>query len=245
MKKTILFIGAFFCLLSLQAQFTVEDDAGVSIEDGDVITFSQIGPAPAAKLPFYINNTSSEDINVRIEFVSAVNADGSQMQLCITPPKCYNSIVIGESYPQDPGVMTIFIPAGAQSGSGNYFNNLAAGNGTDAIEYVFEFYGISDLGLPTGNSITFTYRYDPLLGISEINKLDIAVYPTEVKEFLTVETATPLEVEIYDLRGVLVKSEKVSKGKNQLSMAGLSSQLYLVQFENEQGETQTTKIIKR
>lgn len=245
MKKTVFFIGAFLSLLSLQAQFTVEDDAGVPIEDGDVITVGQIAPAAEAKLPFYINNTSSGDINVRIEFVSAVNADGSQMQLCIMPPKCYNSITIGESYPQDPNVMKIFIPSGTQSGYGNYFNNLDPGNGTNVIDYVFRFYQVNSSGFEIGTSLTMTYRYDPLLGTQEINKLDIAVYPTLVEEVVTVETPQPLDMEIYDLNGALVKNEKVNKGKNQLNLAGLSSQLYLVQFENEQGETQTIKLIKR
>lgn len=243
MKKTVLFLGVFFCLLSLQAQFTVEKDNGTPIVDGDIVAFGQVGEP--SKLYFHINNTSSQAINIRVECVSLTNTDGSMMQFCILPT-CYYSVTEGESYPHEqPNGMSLPVAPGAQSNTGEHFMNTDPGNGADVIDYVFRFYQVNAFGAETGTSLTFTYRYDPLLGISEINKLDIAVYPTEVKEFLTVETATPLEVEIYDLRGVLVKSEKVSKGKNQLSMAGLSSQLYLVQFENEQGETQTTKIIKR
>lgn len=242
MKKIVL-LTAMFAFFTSQAQFTVETGSGTPIADGDVVAFSQVGTP--SKLYFHINNNSSETINIRVECVSFTNTDGSMMQFCILPT-CYYFVTEGVSYPHEqPNGMSLPVGPGEQSNTGEHFMNTDPGNGTDAIEYVFRFYSVSDLGLPTGNSITFTYRYDPLMGTQEINKLDIAVYPTLVEEVVTVETSEPLNMEIYDLNGALVKNEKVNKGKNQLNLAGLSSQLYLVQFENEQGETQTIKLIKR
>lgn len=241
MKKIVLFVGIFLCLLPLQAQFTVETTSGTPILDGDVVTFGQVGEP--SKLYYYINNTSTNTINMRVEFVSALNADGSKMQFCIEPT-CYYHITVGESYPQEqPNGMSVTIAPGGQSNYGDHFMNSELGNGTDPVEYVFKFYQISDFGLPTGTPLTFTYRYDPLLGTQEMNKLDIAMYPTISEDFVTVETGENLNMTIYDLRGRLVKRATLSGGENQVGLSSLSAQMYLVRFENELGQSQTSKLI--
>lgn len=240
MKNTLLLIGAFLTLWSAKAQFTVETDNGAPILDGDVFAFGQTGTP--AKLPFYINNTSSGAINMRVEFVSAINADGSQMQLCITP-KCYYSITLGESYPQEQGAMSLPLGPGDQSGYGNYFMNLAAGHGGDILDYVFKFYQVDNAGTEIGTPLTFTYRYDPALSTEEMNKLDIAVYPTLVQDILTVETSEILNMAIYDLQGRLIKNAELPIGQNQIELSNLLGQMYLVCFENGLGQAQVTKII--
>lgn len=239
MKKTMLLIGAFFCLLSLQAQFTVETDTGTPILDGDIFAFGQVGDP--AKLKFHINNTSSSQINMLVECVSMTNTNGSMMQFCITPT-CYFDVVAGEFYPHDP-YPPVPIQPGEQSNGNEHFMNFDTGNGTDVIDYVFRFYQVNDFGIQIGTSLTMTYRYDPLLSAEEMNKLDIAVYPTLVQDILTVKTPEALKMSIYDLQGRRLKSTELAVGQNQIELSNLSSQMYLVRFENELGESQITKVI--
>lgn len=239
MKKTMLLIGAFFCLLSLQAQFTVETDTGTPILDGDIFVFGQTHDP--AKLNFHINNTSSSQINMLVECVSMTNTDGSMMEFCITPT-CYFDVAAGEFYPHDP-YPPVPIQPGGQSNGNEHFMNKDSGNGTDVIDYVFRFYQVNDFGIQIGTSLTMTYRYDPLLSAEEMNKLDITVYPTLVQDILTIETGETLNMAIYDLQGRLVKNAELSIGQHQIELSNLSGQMYLVRFENELGASQVTKVI--
>lgn len=239
MKKIVLFLGVFFCLLTLQAQFTVETGAGAPIVDGDIVAFNQVGTP--AKLKFHINNTSTSEIYMLVECVSMTNTDGSMMQFCIKPT-CYFEVSEGEYYPHAP-YPSVDIAPGAQTNTEEHFMNSDLGNGTDVIDYVFRFYQVNSMGFEMGNSLTFTYRYDPLMSIEEMSKLDIAVYPTVVQDILTVETDETLNMAIYDLQGRLVKNVALPIGQNQIGMSDVSAQMYLVRFENEFGQSQTSKLI--
>jgi hypothetical protein len=48
---------------------------------------------------------------------------------------------------------------------------------------------------------------------------------------------------IYDLRGRAVKQANFEIGRQEVNMSDLSAQAYILQFKNEQGATQTTKIV--
>jgi hypothetical protein len=243
MKKILFVAGAFFVFLSAHAQFTVVTDTptGTPINDDDIIAFGHVGIP--AKLPFFINNTSSsETIYMRVEFTSAANADGSQMQLCITPT-CYTSIAVGQSYPQEQGATSLPLDPGEQSNNGNYFMNLENGNGAQVIDYVFTFYQVNGTGFPIGTPLTFTYRYDPNMAVKGMEKMEVSVYPTTVTDVMMVNSDEALKMEVYNLLGSLVKSMELPRGENQINMSDLASQVYLVRFENEMGAVQTKKII--
>ena len=98
MKKNLLLLSLMFVgIFSMNAQFTVEDSEGNPIVDGEVVAYN-VYTYPEASLDFFVNNTSgTDDIYTKIEFVSAVNADGSLMELCYG--LCYTGITIGNSYP--------------------------------------------------------------------------------------------------------------------------------------------------
>jgi len=48
---------------------------------------------------------------------------------------------------------------------------------------------------------------------------------------------------VYDLRGRVVKQARFETGRQEVNMSDLSAQAYIVQFRNEKGATQTTKIV--
>ena len=163
-----------FVAVTMTAQFTVEDHDGNPIVDGDLVSYG-VTTYPEASLDFFVNNTSAtDDINMKIEFVSALNADGSQMELCFG--LCYTGIIIGQVYP--PGNEVITITPGGQTLAGNHMYNADPGDGTHIIEYVFRFYQVDGSGNEIGTPMSMTYRYDPALGVNDIAKLDVAVKST-------------------------------------------------------------------
>lgn len=238
MKNKLFLIALLLATFTMNAQFTVETHKGDPIVDGGVYSSGALGIA--GELPFYVYNTSSAPINMKIEFVSLQNGDADMVQLCFD--LCVTGLVVGQSYPGNLTGVTID-PGQHQTATGDHILNNDPGNGTEVLDYVFKFYQVDDAGNEIGTPLTMTYRYDPLLGTEEMNKLDISVYPTVVHDVLRVDTDEILEMQMYDLQGRLVKSTKLAIGQQQIDMSNMASQMYLVRFENEFGEFQTTKLI--
>lgn len=242
MKKNLLLLSVLFVgIFSMNAQFTVEDAEGNPIEDGAVVTYN-VTTYPEASLDFFVNNTGSEAIYSKIEFVSAVNADGSLMELCYG--LCYTGITIGNSYP--PNNEYVEIAPGGQTGPGNHLYNADPGNGTDIIEYVFRFYQVDQSGMnEIGDELTMTYRYDPLLGIDDVYEINLELASTIITDKLIVDTIEDLDFKVIDLQGRLVKQQRLSAGHQEIEMNDLRSQIYLVQFTNVEGQTRIEKIVVR
>lgn len=240
MKKKLLLVSLFLVVMTMNAQFTLEDSEGSPVIDGDIIEFGVLG-YPDANWDFYVNNTSStEDIYMKIEFVSAVNADGSMMELCFG--LCYTGISVGSSYP--PSNDFVEIAPGEQTGPGNHLVNSEPGNGTDAVEYVFRYYQVDATGTnEIGTPLSITYRYDPLLGVGDFNKLNVTISSTIINNEMTVNTVEELNMLMYDLQGRLVKSQKLNVGQQIINTSDLSSQIYIVNFKNNQGLSDTIKVL--
>lgn len=90
------------------------------------------------------------------------------------------------------------------------------------------------------NIITVTFT-----GINDLTDLYIKIYPNPVKEKLYIENkyGRDLQVEIYDLTGMLVKNS-ILKGENiEIDVKSLKPSMYLLKI-TMQGETRIVKIIK-
>ncbi len=239
MKKKLLFIMMFILTIGMSAQFTLEDAEGNLIDDGTVLTFNVI-TYPEASWDFYVNNISTTDnIRMKILFESAINADGSLMELCFG--LCYTGISVGQILP--PGNDYVEILPGEQTPSGNHIFNSDPGNGTDIIEYVFRYYQIDTSGNEIGDPLTVTYRYDPLLGAEDFNNLNAVIVSTVINNEMTINTDEELNVSVYNLLGQKVKEQNIGIGRQVIDMLGLSSQVYLVQLNNNFGNSKTIKII--
>jgi hypothetical protein len=237
MKLRLLFLSLFFATAGMMAQYTVEDGDGNAINDGDVINYGVTG-VPDASLDFYVTNNGASTINMKIEFVSAINADGSEFELCFG--LCYTGIVLGNSYPG--GSDFIAIDAGMVTGPGNHFYNYATGNGTDVLDYVFRYYETDGAGNDIGNSLTITYRYDPLLGVND-NTLDVVISSTVIDGQITVNVQEDLNLAIYDLNGRIVQNQKLEAGQQYVNLSNLSAQMYILHFTNNSGISQVTKVV--
>ncbi len=242
MKQKLLFFSLLLLTLTVNAQFTVEDHDGNLISDNQVLQFNTVAPDPAAIYDFYVNNTSGTDpIRMKIEFVSAVNADGSLMELCFG--LCYTGITIGSSYP--PNADYVEIAPGGQTLPGNHMANADPGNGTDVLEYVFRYYQIDMAGNEIGDDLTVTYQYDPLLSVNDFDSLKVNVFATSITNELVLTVEEELNLEVYNLQGKKVKSQRLDVGQQSIDMSDLSSQMYLLHFVNDRGVSQTTKIVVR
>ena len=188
---------------------------------------------------FFITNTGPDEIYTRIEFVSAVNATGAGFELCFG--QCYIDLVVGQTVPPAPQFLAI-APGGITS-EGNHFANTL--EGTEVKDYVFRFYETDSDGNDIGSDLSFTYRYDPTLGVNDLNELNISVASTVILNDMQVNAVEELNMEIYNLQGKLVSSEKINIGQQLINMSNLSSQMYIVKFSNDEGASKTIKVVKK
>jgi len=239
MKLLLSFILSLTTAVSI-AQFSVETHDGDPIEDGSVWTFGIYGLG-IAELPFWVNNESAtEEIYTKIEFVSAVNGDGSGVQLCFG--LCYVDLVFGVSYPPGSEVVTIQ-PGENQGFPGDHIANFVDGGG-NPIEYVFRFYQVDANGDEIGEDVTITYRYDPNLSVVD-NGPQVSLLHNIVATQLKLRTQERMTLELFDLQGRSVGNYQLDHGTQSIDLTHLSSSMYLAVMHNDLGQQKTFKILKR
>ena len=240
MKNTLLPIAVFLTTFALFAQnpYTITDHDGEEVTEGMVVTMNNFG-VPAGSFDYFVTNDSDEDIYMRIEFVSAVNADGSGFELCFG--QCFIDLVIGQSIPPAPNFVTI--PAGETTPSGNHF--AATIESTEVQDYNFRFYLTDSEGTDIGNDLNFTYRYDPILGSNDYRELGVSITSTVIFNDMEVYALEDMDMVIYNLQGQLINSQILSTGNHTINMSYLSPQMYIVKFKTTEGISKTFKILKK
>jgi len=240
MIKNIMVLLTALMTVTASAQFTVETHDGDPILDGSTWTFGIYGLG-IAELPFWVNNTSTTDeIYMKIEFVSAVNGDGSGVQLCFG--LCYVDLVFGASYP--PGTEVVTIQPGENQGfPGDHIANFVDGGG-NPIEYVFRFYQVDANGDPIGDDLTMTYRYDPNLALVD-HEPQLALMQNYIVDELKIMAQERLELDLYTLQGKHVGRYYINHGNQSIDVSALASSVYILVATNNQGQQKTMKIIKR
>ncbi|RMA57739.1 T9SS type A sorting domain-containing protein [Ulvibacter antarcticus] len=239
MKQKLLLLSVLFASFSMLAQsYTVVDGDGGAILDGHEVTYGVL-TYPEASLDFFVTNTTSAEIYMRIELESAVNADGTGFELCFG--ECLSNLSIGQSVPAAPEF--IAIPVGGTTPQGNHFYNSFAGNGSDVLEYNFRFYLSDAAGNDIGEELRLTYYYDPLLSLNDFEALDVNIFNTTITNELTVDVAEDVNLKVYDLQGRIVKNENLNAGRTSINMSDLSAQMYILQFDNNRGLSHTQKVV--
>ncbi|WP_026450541.1 T9SS type A sorting domain-containing protein [Aequorivita capsosiphonis] len=242
MKIKLLFLALIGSVAIANAQFTVTNENGDILQDGDVLEYGTYGYNTGANYDFFVTNDNpSEEIYTRVEFVDAVNADGSQFEICYAG-QCYTGVAVGFTAPPTPGVRIIAV--GETTGIGNHFLNGDPGDGAYVIDYICAFHqyeadGVTEIGTP----LTFTYRYNPTLGVKDNSTVNLTIQSTVISNNLVFNVNEPVSMKVYDLQGRVVKQAHFETGRQDVNMSDLSSQSYILQFNNEKGATQTTRII--
>ena len=236
MKKNLLLLSMFIVGMTMNAQFILKDHDGNVIQDGHVVEYGVAG-YPDGSWDYYVSNPSNtEEIRMKALFESAVNTNGANMEICFD--LCYTGIVVGQMFPA--GSSTVNIAPGAETGEGNHLLNTYTGS--DVLEYVFKFYQVDVSGNEIGDSVHVTYIYNPLLGVDDVTQLDVSVASIITNE-MAVKTVEELEMVVYNLQGKIVKNQRLSVGQQTVDMSGLSSQIYIVKFNNSEGATKTVKVV--
>ena len=155
MKNKIAFVF-LLAVTSLQAQITLSKHDGTIISNNQVLSYNSLEYTQAS-FEFFVRNVGNASTRVLIECVSTTNTDGTAFELCFGN-QCLSEVAAGNSYPDAPVVLA---PNGV-NGNFDHFYNANPGNG-QIMDLVFRFYQIDLGGNEIGNSITFTYRYNPNL----------------------------------------------------------------------------------
>jgi len=239
MKFKFLLLAIICSPFLASAQFSVVDENGDAINNGDVLTVTTADEAEAT-INFFVTNDGSEAINSTIEYVST-NSDQS-FQLCYGQ-QCYDGIQVGESYP--PVNAPQVIAPGETTGPGNHF--LYTGDELAPYgEFVFRFYTVDESGNEVGDDLTFTYVYDSPLSVGETEtSLGVVLGSTVIRNSLSLESKDALHLNIYDLQGRLVQSQAIEAGRQELNVANLSAQMYIFNFINDKGVSQSFKVVKK
>lgn len=243
MKKLSLLFTFLFVTTFTNAQFTVTDYDGVQILDGDIRGFNST-LASDATLYFWINNQSpDDDIFIKIKLESITNSDGSAFQFCFGT-LCIFDVEEGQTYPTSGFPETI--PAGGTNPQFDKFQNENEGNGSDyPIDYVWKFFQVDGDGNEIGESITFTYRFDPNLSVLDFdNNLGVTLQSTVVNEFIDVESVNPVNFEIFSVNGALIKKGQVDSGINSISIPNFKTGLYFIRFSDNNSKSTFKFVVK-
>jgi hypothetical protein len=98
------------------------------------------------------------------------------------------------------------------------------------------------------NGSTYTIPNDICgnLGVSEITQSNIEYYPNPTNDIVHISTTneTINQINIYDITGRLLKSQKGNNENEIISIQELSSAIYLMEVKTQEG-TKTMKIVKQ
>jgi hypothetical protein len=216
---------------------------GTPIINGDVFTFSS-AEDPDSYFGIKIYNTSENRISVKVKCENIINADGTNVQLCLGDV-CLSSLTPGNSYPNNPAI----IEANASNGNFDHFLNLNSGINTNApVQYDFKFFQVDENGTEIGNSVSFSYRFVSALGVSNFNALaqsGVSLKSNIVTNELEMSATKNVQYNLYDIAGKSVMAQNISAGDYRLDVSNLNAGVYILFLQNNEGQKASVRIIKR
>lgn len=237
--KKVLFLLFVFAQFYTYGQFSFTDLNGNAIADGSTITFESAN-SENAKLKFLVTNVGTNPVDVRIKCTGITGGNGVGFQLCYGG-LCHDNVVTGVDYPDYQFILN----AGENNGVFDYFvNNFVS---PTPIDFQFQVYGLEPSGFPTGQAISFTYRYDSTLGLNSFENLSsmgINVENTTIKSDFKFNSTQSGNLSIFNLNGQLINEYKFSEGAQNLNLSSLSTAIYVANFSTSEGKTSTIKLIK-
>ena len=236
---SIVCLSSFFAT----AQMSLKKLDGTPINNGDVFVFESV-EEPDSYLGIKIYNNSETDINVKVKVESIVNSNGTNLQLCVGNV-CLSTITAGNSYPNFPAV----IEANSENSNFDHFLNMNAGIDQSApVEYTLKFFQVDDNGVEIGNSISFSYRYVSTLGVSNFNTLaqsGVSLNSNIVSSTLEMTTTKNVQYNLYDVSGKSLMHQNAAVGAHRIDVSNLNAGVYILYFQNDQGQKASARIIKK
>jgi hypothetical protein len=129
---------------------------------------------------------------------------------------------------------------------------VASGSGGTAAYSVGQvFYtSVTGTGGSVAQGIQQAYEIATVLGLEEQQiSLNMLAYPNPTTDYLTLTVGNTelsgLSFQLYDNRGKVVASKKITSSSETIQMGSLPSALYFLKVENNNKEVKTFKIIKK
>src|SRR5690625_576598 len=120
----------------------------------------------------------------------------------------------------------------------------------DNLHEEFDYVIIADnddksLVISTQDNSNIYYQNVPTMSVDDQQKSNLTVFPNPVKDFLHIEDLSePMEIEIYDLSGKVLSSQKINEGTKQVNVSQLSDGIYLYQLSQEGKQVKIGKLVK-
>src|SRR5690554_882375 len=246
MKFKLLLLSVLGAVSIANAQFTVTDEEGNVLNDGDVLEFGTVDRAEADYAFYVTNDNATDEIYSRVAYISQANATNPEFEELCYGFTCYYGIELGTTVPP-ADAPAVDIPVGHTTGLGNHFYSSDPGNGADNVDFVFAFrqYESIDSDVEVGTPLIFTYRYNQTLSVNNVTKVNLSLISTLVTDELVMDVNEPVQVKLFDMQGKLVKEASYVSGRQIMNVSSLSSAQYIVQFKNEGGAKKTSKVIIR
>jgi hypothetical protein len=121
--------------------------------------------------------------------------------------------------------------------TGSSFDPTTAGVGTTTITYLFTDANGCDAAA-TGNIIV-----DACVGITEQGIQVFSMYPNPASAYFSFVSTEQGVMEIMDMNGQVVKTEKIVSNKQEIDLAGFASGTYLVRFVTANGNVSTGRLM--
>ena len=240
MKKMMLVICLAFGFA--QAQITVNTN-GAEITNNQVFDYHALNTS--AELPFIVTNNSEDNpINIKVRIDQVQNSDGTNLQMCFGG-LCYFAITQGMIYPTN---FAVTLEPGQSTTVGDHFWNSNPGDGVNyPMVYQLTFVEVDANGAYLNDLLTFTYRYSPTLGVSDLTPeaVGLAKINTLVTQNILVKTTQNGTLNIIDMAGKTVVSRKLQAGMQEVDFATAQSGMYVARFTNEQSQSAQIKIVKQ
>ena len=206
--KIVLQILAIFSFISVQAQYTLSDDVGNPIADGDVITVTYDATESNPEAHFDVNVLSENNNDFRFEIVSTDQGENASNWVCTNFGTCYS--------PASIDIEVQLLGDNTRELQLHYSPNE---HPEDAIVN----YRITEVG-NNSNTISFSMKYvgSSTLSISEqiIDKSSFLAYPNTSNQSAQINynVKENSNIYIFNTLGEIVEITPVRKGKGHIKI---------------------------
>jgi len=246
MKKIILLAAlALGSFVNAQDITVITQGNGGVINDGDSFTYNtlwSLQQESLGKLNFRVANNTEETLNIQVRVDEITNSDGTNVQMCFGI--CLAEIEVGEFYPG----FNYGIAAGETSQVGDHFANGNAGIDTSSdVVYKLTFVKMSEDEQPLEDLVTFTYKYSPTAGLTEIaalTNIGIAISNTIVTNQINLTATTAASLQLFNVNGQVVKTYAINAGTQTIDASAIATGVYVAKFTTEDNKTSSVRIVK-
>lgn len=91
----------------------------------------------------------------------------------------------------------------------------------------------------------YSINISPALGVQDVSKAGLQVYPNPVKNIVNIEMKSKIKaVQIFDAAGKLIMTHSADQSKTQINLEKLNSGVYLMKVQMNDGSSVSSKVIK-